>query len=157
MHMDNNQQMQTILTTMEQHNRKQLLWTKLLCLLCALLVICSLVVMVTIASTAAQLTELAAPIQTLTTSIQDLIVPIQDLATQAQAVLTDLGTAANALTLVDFSAMASQVETLAADSQAAVTEAMIKLDAIDIDTLNKAIKDLAAIVDPLAKVGKLFG
>jgi len=148
--MDNNQQMQTILTTMEQHNRKQLLWTKLLCLLCALLVICSLVVMVTIASTAAQLTELAAPIQALTTSIQDL-------ATQAQAVLTDLGTAANALTLVDFSAMASQVETLAADSQAAVTEAMKKLDAIDIDTLNKAIKDLAAIVDPLAKVGKLFG
>ena len=43
------------------------------------------------------------------------------------------------------------------ESQAAVADAMEKLDTIDIDTLNKAIADLAEIVEPLAKVSKIFG
>ena len=34
---------------------------------------------------------------------------------------------------------------------------MVKIDAIDIETLNKAIEDLSKIVEPLAKVSSIFG
>ena len=53
--------------------------------------------------------------------------------------------------------MVENVNTLTTDSQSAVTEAIEKLDAIDIDTLNKAIRDLSDVVEPLAKVSHFFG
>ena len=159
--MENNPQMQALLEKIEATNRQQLLFTKILCVLCALAVICSLVVMVTVTKTATQISELAAPIQDLTaqsqTVLHDLSVTLKDLSAKAGTVLNDLETAASELSKVDFGSMVSQVDTLTKDSQAAVEEALSKLDAIDIDTLNKAIKDLAAVVDPLAKVGKIFG
>ncbi len=136
--MENTQQ---LLEKMEAVNRKQLLFTKIMCILCALAVICSLVVMITVSKTASALAELSAP--------------MQELAEQAEGVMTDLSTAANELSKADFSGMVTQVDALASESQAAIAEASKKLDAIDIDTLNKAIRDLAAIVEPLAKISRL--
>lgn len=141
--MENNPQMQALLEKIEVTNRQQLLFTKILCVLCALAVICSAVIMVTVCQTASALTT--------------LVTPLRELAGQAEVVLKDLGTAANKLAQSDFSGIAGQIDTLVADSQTALAEAMKKIDTIDIDTLNKAIKDLAVAAEPLAKLGKLFG
>lgn len=137
--MENTQQ---LLEKLESANRKQLFFTKILCVICALAVICSLVVMITVSKAASALTELAEPVQAL--------------AVQAEAVLTDLGTAAESLAQVDFAGMVSQVDTLTTESQEAVAQAMEKLDAIDIETLNKAIADLAQVVEPLAKLTNIW-
>jgi len=145
--MDNNQE---ILARLEKHTRQQLLFTKILCILCALAVVCSLVLMFAVTGAAAELLELAQPLQGLTAQLQDL-------AQEAETVMTDLGVVAEALAAADIGSIVENVNVLAAESQSAVADAMAKLDTIDIEALNKAIKDLAAVVEPLAKVSKIFG
>ena len=141
--MENNQQMQQLLEKMERTSRQQLLFTKIMCLLCVLAVICSLIVMGTVCKTASTLNALAKP--------------IQELSAQAQNTLVDISDTADKLAQADFSGIASQIDGLVAASQNTVAEAAKKLDSIDIETLNKAIKDLAVVVEPLARVSKLFG
>ena len=51
----------------------------------------------------------------------------------------------------------SFADALVSDSQTGLTEAMNKLNAIDIDTLNKAIESLADVIEPLAKLSNIFG
>ena len=145
--MENNQE---LLERLEKHTRQQLLFTKILCILCALAVVCSLVLMFAVTGAAAELLELAQPLQSLT-------VQLQDLAQEAETVMTDLGIVAEALASADLGSIVENVNVLAAESQSAVADAMAKLDTIDIEALNKAIKDLAAVVEPLAKVSKIFG
>jgi len=145
--MDNNQE---ILARLEKHTRQQLLFTKILCILCALAVVCSLVLMFAVTGAAAELLELAQPLQGLTAQLQDL-------AQEAETVMTDLGVVAEALAAADIGGIVGNPNVLAAESQSAVADAMATLDTIDIEALNKAIKDLAAVVEPLAKVSKIFG
>ena len=45
---------------------------------------------------------------------------------------------------------------LVADNADAVSEAMEKFNSVDFDALNKAINDLADIVEPLARVSNFF-
>lgn len=145
--MENNHEM---LANLEKNTRQQLLFTKILCGLCVLLVVCMLVLTVAITGVANEVLALSAP-------LQELSAQIQTVAKQAETVMTDLGAVAQALAAADLGGMVEQVDILATDSQTAVTEAMAKLDTIDIATLNKAIKDLAAVVEPLAKVSKIWG
>ena len=141
---------QELLLRLEKHTRLQLLFTKILCILCALAVVCSLVLMFAVTGAPAELLELAQPLQGLTAQLQDL-------AQEAETVMTDLGIVAEALASADLGSIVENVNMLAAESQSAVADAMAKLDTIDIEALNKAIKDLAAVVEPLAKVSKIFG
>ena len=70
--------------------------------------------------------------------------------------MDNMETVTQTLADADLGTMVEQVNTLAANSQTAVSEAMAKLDTIDITTLNKAIQDLADVVEPLAKVSNIF-
>ncbi len=51
---------------------------------------------------------------------------------------------------------AQNTNKLVADNADAVSEAMEKFNSVDFDSLNKAIKDLSDIVEPLAKVANMF-
>lgn len=128
--------MEHILDKLEQQGRQQLLFTKILCVLCALMLICTLVLTIAITGAVKEITAIAQP--------------LQEISQQASAVMQDLADA-------DLGSMVETVNTLAADSQAAVTAAMKQLDLIDIETLNKAIEDLADVVEPLARVSNFFG
>ena len=138
-----------ILEKMEKNSTQQLLFTKILCILFVLMLVCSVVTMVYITNTANQLMALAEPVQNLTLEMQEL-------AEGAESVLTDLGTVAEELAAADLGSIVENVDKLAAESQGAVAEAMQKLDTIDIETLNKAIKDLADVVEPLAKISRIW-
>lgn len=148
--MENNQQMQNILSSLEKHTRRQLLFTKILCALCAAVVIISLVLMLAVTGAVSQITQLTEP-------LQEVSAQVQDMAVQAETVMDNLGTVTQALADADLGSMVENVNILTADSQTAVTEAMEKLDTIDINTLNKAIQDLADVVEPLAKFSNIFG
>lgn len=52
--------------------------------------------------------------------------------------------------------MVENVDELTASSQKNIKEAVEKLNSIDFDTLNKAIENLAAVVEPLAKFFNVF-
>jgi len=156
--MENNQEM---LANLEKNTRQQLLFTKILCVLCALMVICTLVLMFSITGAVTEMMELIEPLQELTVQVQDTVsemdTVIGSLAAEAETVMEDLGVVAEALAAAELGSIVENVNSLAADSQSAVADAMKKLDTIDIETLNKAIKDLAAVVEPLAKVSKILG
>lgn len=135
--------MEQVLEKIEKQSRRQLLFTKILCMLCALMLICTLVLTLSI-----------------TGAVQEILTitqPLQQMADQAGTVMANLDTVAQDLADADLGSMVENVNTLAADSQTVITEAMKKLDTIDIDTLNQAIADLADVVEPLAKVSKFFG
>ena len=135
--------MEQVLAKIEKQNRRQLLFTKILCMLCVLMLICTLVLTLSI-----------------TGAVQEILTitqPLQQMADQAGTVMANLDTVAQDLADADLGSMVENVNTLAADSQTVITEAMKKLDTIDIDTLNQAIADLADVVEPLAKVSKFFG
>ena len=131
--MENNQD---LLARLEANSRQQLLFTKILCGLLAAILICAVVLTIVIAGAAGE---------------------ISALAEQASIVLDNLDTVTWELASTDFSTMVANMGTLAAESQNIVAEAMKKLDAIDIDSLNSAIQDLADIVAPLAKISNIFG
>lgn len=135
--------MEQVLEKIEKQSRRQLLFTKILCMLCVLMLICTLVLTLSI-----------------TGAVQEILTitqPLQQMADQAGTVMANLDTVAQDLADADLGSMVENVNTLAADSQTVITEAMKKLDTIDIDTLNQAIADLADVVEPLAKVSKFFG
>jgi len=81
---------------------------------------------------------------------------VQSLAGQAETVLTNLETVTQELSEVDFENVIANVDNLVTSSQSGVEEAMEKIDAIDIEGLNKGIKDLATAVEPLANLAKRF-
>jgi len=58
--------------------------------------------------------------------------------------------------LVAANGAAETANRLAADNADAVSEALEKFNSVDFATLNKAIADLATIVEPLAKVSSFF-
>lgn len=131
--MENNQ---VALEKLEKNSRQQLLFLKILCGLCAGILICVLVMTLSIAGVASQVTELA---------------------DQAKFVMDNLDTVTWELANADIGSMVENMGTLAADSQAIVESAMNKLDAINLEALNQAIEDLADIVEPLANLSNFFG
>ena len=133
MAMENNQ---VALEKLEKNSRQQLLFLKILCGLCVGILICVLVMTLSIAGVAGQVTELA---------------------DQAKFVMDNLDTVTWELANADIGSMVENMGTLAADSQAIVESAMNKLDAINLEALNQAIEDLADIVEPLANLSNFFG
>ena len=145
--MENNKE---VLEKLEKHSRQQLTLTKILCVFCALSMVCMLVLTISITGVAREIVSLAAP-------LQDVAIQIQNLSTEAQTVMHNMDTVVQALVDADLGGMANSLNILATDSQTVVTEAMKKLDTIDIDTLNRAITDLADAAEILGRVSRIFG
>lgn len=139
-----------LLEKLEKNTRQQLMFTKVLCLLCAILMVCMLIMAVSISGVAKEVVSLARP-------LQEVAGQVTGITAQAETVMENLDSVAKALAEADLSGMAQNINALTADSQSVVTEAMEKLDTIDIETLNKAIADLADAAELLGKVSRIFG
>lgn len=81
---------------------------------------------------------------------------ISSILDQMQTVLSNLETTTEQLARIDLSGMVTGVDTLVTTAQQSLNETMGKLDTIDFQTLNKAIADLAAVVEPMSKILKVL-
>ena len=142
---------------MEKYARQQLLFTKILCGIFALVLVCILVLTVAISGVAKQLVAIIVPLENAVGQVEDVAVQVNNMTGQAEIIMDNMEAVTQTLADADLGGMVENVNTLTTDSQTAVTEAIKKLDAIDIDTLNKAILDLSDVVEPLAKVAHIFG
>lgn len=88
--------------------------------------------------------------------VLSLMPQVQDLAAQMESVLTNLEDITTQLAETDLNGMVDNVDALVNTSQQGVEQAMKKLNAIDFDTLNQAIQNLADVVEPLAKFFNIF-
>lgn len=73
---------------------------------------------------------------------------------ETEVLVQDLQQVTEELTAADLPGAVNNLNQLAIESQAGVTQAMEKLNGVDMETLNQSIQDLQAVVGPLAK---LFG
>jgi len=87
----------------------------------------------------------------------------ETLAVRANTVLSDLELVTSDLARADLAQMVDNVTDLAEQSgegvamaKDGVALAVEKIDAIDIDTLNQAIRDFSDVVEPLAKFFNIF-
>lgn len=142
---------------LEKYARQQLLFTKILCGIFALVLVCILVLTVAISGAAKQLVAVIAPLEDAVGQVEGVAAQVNNMTGQAEIIMDNMETVTQTLADADLGGMVENVNTLTTDSQSAVTEAIEKLDAIDIDTLNKAIRDLSDVVEPLAKVSHFFG
>ena len=76
---------------------------------------------------------------------------------QIQTVLANLEQTTNQLAQVDLESMVSNVDALVVSGQQSLEASMAKLNSVDFDALNQAIKDLSTVIEPLAKMTRLFG
>lgn len=142
---------------MEKYARQQLLFTKILCGIFALVLVCILVLTVAISGAAKQLVAVIAPLEDAVGQVEDVAAQVNNMTGQAEIIMDNMETVTQTLADADLGNMVENVNALTTESQSVVTEAMKKLDTIDIITLNKAIQDLADVVEPLAKVSNFFG
>ncbi len=78
---------------------------------------------------------------------------LMEVLDQVKTVLNHLEQATAQLAQMDLVGMAGNVEELVTSGQ----EAMQTLSGVDLETLNQAIEDLAAVVEPLRKIFKALG
>ena len=76
---------------------------------------------------------------------------------QIQTVLGDLQQTTGQLAQVDYAGMVDNVDNLVTTGQQSLAQMMEKVNSMDFETLNQAIEDLAAVIEPLAKMTKVFG
>ena len=135
--MDNNQKMMELLERMEKANRKQVAYARLQFIFSAVAAICCAVLLL---------------------SGMKVLPELQAAAVQAETVLTNLETVTTELARSDLSGMVENVDALVNNvdglvgtSQSAVEQTMAKINAVDFDALNEAIKDLSDVIEPIAK------
>ena len=88
--------------------------------------------------------------------VEDVVAEV-DVVSAGESVLSDLEQATRQLSVMDFAGMVENVETLVTTAQESLEQTMGKLNSIDFNTLNKAIEDLAKVVEPMSKLMKVFG
>ena len=87
-------------------------------------------------------------------SAVQLVPKATDILVQAEQVLGNLANVTKELEQADLPGLIDNLNNLVEESGEGIQEAMETLGNVDIDTLNQAIGDLQAIVEPLAR---LFG
>ena len=134
--MEMNHEMQALMEKIEKSNRQQVNFARIQCVFSVVAAVCCLLLLLTVAKIVPDIRELSGE--------------ISGIAAQAETVLTNLETVSDELAAADLEGLVTDVDSLVASS-------LEKITAIDIETLNKAIKDLAEVIEPLAKVASIFG
>ena len=134
--MEENKELQELLNRLDESNRQQAKYAKWQCILSVASALCCVGLFVL---------------------VWQLMPQVQALTTQMETVLANLEVVTEQLAGMDLGEMVRNVDDLVVTSQAGVEETMAKLNAIDFDTLNKAIHTLADVVEPLAKFFSVFG
>ncbi|MBO4903803.1 MAG: hypothetical protein J5367_01125 [Lachnospiraceae bacterium] len=88
------------------------------------------------------------------TVASDTVTQVNSMMGEVQDVVTNLDKSTKELAAIDLNAMLDNVNSLVDTSEKSVNDAVKKIDDVDLDSLNKAIKDLSTIISPLAKLFK---
>jgi len=133
--MEDKQELRELLERLDQSNRQQAKFARWQCIFSIASAVCIVGLFVLVYS---------------------LMPQVQALTTQTEVVLENLTEVTDQLAGMDLGTMVENVDELVITSQAGVEQAMEQLNAIDFETLNQAIEDLAAVIEPLANFFNIF-
>lgn len=134
-------------------DKKQEQLAKLQCILTGVAAACCLGILILVCMLMPRVYGLVEQTETVLTNLEAVTGQLEG---QMDGILTNLEEVTQELAQTDLAGMVENVDTLATTSQSAVEHATEKLDTMDLDTLNKAIKDLADVVEPLARFFNVF-
>ena len=140
--MEDNKQILELMQKMERSSRQQVRLGWILCALLLVLVVCCGALLITVSSLLPQ--------------VETALVQFTQVMGQMEGLIADLETVTGTLAQADLSTMVENVDQLVQTAQQSLALITDKLNTIDFTTLNKAISDLAAVVEPLAKIPSLF-
>ena len=136
-----------------EENNKQTAYARWQCIFTAAAALCCLGVFVVVLSIVPQVRTVAGQLETVLT---DLEAVTDTLDGELDTILTNLDTVTRELAAADLDGMVADVDTFVTTSQGAVEQVTEKLNVIDFETLNRAIQDLADVVEPLARFFNVF-
>ena len=147
--MENNQELEKRLTAMEACSRQQLKYTRLQCLFSLISLVCCVIVVILVFTALPMVEAMVGQAElilgNLETATRELAnMDVTSLVQQMQSLLTNVDS------------LVSNVDTLVSTNQDGLVETLEKINAIDFDALNKAIKDLSSVIEPLAKFFSAF-
>ena len=147
--MEENTQMLELMIRIEKTNRRQLLFTQILCGIALVTAVFCIVALVQVLRVMPQMETVILQMQTVLTSMEEVSGEL------AQLDLNSI--VGNVENLVgDVEGLVGNVDALAASAQDSLKETMGKLDSINFEALNKAIENLSDVVEPLAKFFNVF-
>ena len=133
--MDQQNELQKILERLESNSRKQLLHARLQTLFAVICAVC---------------------IGILVLKLLQFIPQLQSMVSQAEILIRDLDIVTKELAKLDLTQMVENINDLVATSQSGLEEALDKINDINFDALNQAIKDLSNVIKPMADFVKKF-
>lgn len=135
--MDKDQKILELMEEIKKGNAKQVLFARLQCIFSIVAALCCLIVLV---------------------AGLKILPQLKISVNQAETVLNNLEDVTSELAKVDLGSMVDNVDSLVKNvddlvttSQSGVEQTMDKINAIDFETLNKAIEDLSEVIEPIAK------
>lgn len=135
--------------TMEKLLEKQTRYAKWQCILLSAAALCCAGVFLLALSVLPQIRSLAGQMETALSELEQL-------KGQTETVLVNLDAVTGELAQADLNGMVADVDAFVTTGQSAVEQVTEKLDILDLETLNRAIKDLADVVEPLARFFNVF-
>ena len=140
--MNENKELLELLQKIEKSNRQQVRLTRFVCIFALIAVVCCVCTFGLVYSVLPEITG--------------ILPQIGSAAAQMQTVLSGLEQVTRQLSVMDFTGMVEDVDILVTTAQSSLEQTMGKLNSIDFDTLNKAIGDLAKVVEPMSKLMNVF-
>ena len=134
--MEQNREVTEILKKIHKSNSVQTIVCSILCVFALVACVCCVILFV---------------------KVYEMLPQMNAVFAQLETILSNLEQTSEQLAAVDFQSMVQDVDALVISGQQSLEQTMEKLDAIDFKALNKAIGDLSAVVEPLAKFFKVFG
>ncbi len=152
--MDNKKDLSLLIDQIDKSNQKQAKYAKLQCIFSAVAAVCCVAILIVALTFIPKLTTL---IEQANVVIENAQTVTSELA-QANwdELISNLEQVSDQLAEADLNSIAHDVSQLVESCQAGVEDALEKLNSIDLNTLNKAIKDLSDVVAPLAKFFNIF-
>ena len=147
--METTQEVRTLLEQLEKNSRRQVTYARIQCLFSVVAALCCLALLISVVSILPQANAIAQELQSLAEQTAGL-------ASQAETVLSNLETVTADLASADLAGMVGSVDALVSDSQTGLSQALEKINCIDINALNTAIANLSAVVEPLANLVSRF-
>ena len=133
--MEESKELLELLQKIEKTNRQQAKLTRLVCIFALIAALCC-------GCTVAL--------------VYNVLPQSNSVVSQIQIVLGNLETATAQLSVMDFTGMVNDVDSLGATAQESLEQTMQNLNTIDFQTLNKAIEDLSKVVEPMSKLMNVF-
>ena len=135
--------------TVEKLLEKQVRYAKWQCLLSCAAALCCVGVLVLVLTLLPQIRSFSGQLETALTQLEQV-------AVQTETVLANLDTVTGELAQADLKGMVADVDAFVTTGQSAVEQVTEKLDILDFETLNRAIENLADVVEPLARFFNVF-